>query len=105
MEILTSSVLQADTGSIPWLFWLGIIGSAVALYFAYTFYNQILEEDEGTDLMIEIAEAVRDDEAVAVVAAGERWRGATGPLRPAIEDHLGAGALDCGPSGTERAWR
>jgi 2-phosphosulfolactate phosphatase len=32
-------------------------------------------------------------ESVAVVAAGERWRGATGPLRPAIEDLLGAGAI------------
>lgn len=40
-----------------------------------------------------IADAVRDDESVAVVAAGERWRGATGPLRPAIEDVLGAGAI------------
>ena len=30
---------------------------------------------------------------VAVIAAGERWRGTTGPLRPAIEDLLGAGAV------------
>lgn len=30
---------------------------------------------------------------VAVIAAGERWRGTTGPLRPAIEDLLGAGAI------------
>ncbi|MGH1489097.1 MAG: 2-phosphosulfolactate phosphatase [Acidimicrobiales bacterium] len=30
---------------------------------------------------------------VAVIAAGERWRGVTGPLRPAIEDMLGAGAI------------
>ncbi len=31
--------------------------------------------------------------AVAVVAAGERWHGATGPIRPAVEDLLGAGAI------------
>ncbi|MEM7139939.1 MAG: 2-phosphosulfolactate phosphatase [Actinomycetota bacterium] len=30
---------------------------------------------------------------VAVIAAGERWRGATGPMRVAVEDLLGAGAV------------
>ena len=30
---------------------------------------------------------------VAVVAAGERWHGTTGPIRPAVEDLLGAGAV------------
>ena len=32
-------------------------------------------------------------ESCAVIAAGERWRGSTGPLRPAVEDLLGAGAV------------
>jgi 2-phosphosulfolactate phosphatase len=30
---------------------------------------------------------------VAVVAAGERWRGDLGPMRPSVEDLLGAGAV------------
>lgn len=30
---------------------------------------------------------------IGVLAAGERWNGATGPLRPALEDWLGAGAI------------
>jgi 2-phosphosulfolactate phosphatase len=30
---------------------------------------------------------------VAVVAAGERWRGDLGPLRPSVEDLVGAGAV------------
>lgn len=30
---------------------------------------------------------------VAMIAAGERWHGATGPIRPAVEDALGAGAV------------
>lgn len=33
------------------------------------------------------------DGVIAVIAAGERWHGATGPVRPAVEDLLGAGAI------------
>jgi 2-phosphosulfolactate phosphatase len=37
--------------------------------------------------------AAERDNVIAVIAAGERWHGATGPVRPAVEDLLGAGAI------------
>ncbi len=37
-----------------------------------------------------------DEPSIAVIASGERWRGATGPLRPAVEDLYGAGAVIAG---------
>lgn len=41
-----------------------------------------------------VAQALGRFDSIAVIAAGERWRsGGTGPLRPAIEDLLGAGAI------------
>ncbi|WP_245975754.1 2-phosphosulfolactate phosphatase [Amycolatopsis palatopharyngis] len=48
----------------------------------------------------ELARAVAKGEPVGVIAAGERWGvdilaepGTVGPLRPCVEDHLGAGAI------------
>ena len=39
------------------------------------------------------ARSLADGDAVAVVAAGERWVSAAGPLRPSVEDMIGAGAV------------
>ncbi len=45
---------------LPWLWWLGPIGSIIALVFALIFYRNVMSVDEGTPRMIEIAQAVRD---------------------------------------------
>lgn len=39
------------------------------------------------------AAALAGGQPIAVIAAGERWHGATGPLRPSVEDMVGAGAV------------
>ena len=51
---------SADRAPIPWIWWLGPIGSIVALAFAYYFYRSVMQFSEGTDRMIEIAQAVRE---------------------------------------------
>ncbi|MEM7800717.1 MAG: sodium-translocating pyrophosphatase [Chloroflexota bacterium] len=72
--ILNSIVAQeaAGSGSVPVLFWLGLIGAISALVTAYFLYNSILEESEGTEAMIEIAEAIREG-AMAYLSAQYRY--------------------------------
>ena len=48
-------------GSMEFVFWgISFIGSLVALWFAWQFYKSMIEADEGTPRMIEIAGYVRD---------------------------------------------
>jgi 2-phosphosulfolactate phosphatase len=47
--------------------------------------------------------AAGHDGPVAVVAAGERWHGDLGPVRPAVEDLVGAGAVLRGVADGRRA--
>ncbi|MCO6453315.1 MAG: sodium-translocating pyrophosphatase [Caldilineales bacterium] len=42
------------------MWWLGPIGSIIALVFAYVFYRQVMKQPEGTPTMVEIAQAVRE---------------------------------------------
>jgi K(+)-stimulated pyrophosphate-energized sodium pump len=44
---------------IPKVFWLVPTGSALALFFAYFFFKQMMKADEGTDIMKKIALHVR----------------------------------------------
>lgn len=45
---------------VPDAWWLTLIGSIIALVFAFVFYKSVMKQSEGTDVMREIAEAVRD---------------------------------------------
>lgn len=66
MLMMAPSALAAPLGqeaggsTITWImFALMPIGSAVALVFAYILYQTVMQESEGTEVMVEIAEAVR----------------------------------------------
>ncbi len=45
---------------LPLVWWLGPIGSLIALGFAYYFYRSVMQVSEGTERMVEIAQAVRE---------------------------------------------
>jgi K(+)-stimulated pyrophosphate-energized sodium pump len=46
--------------SLPLLWWFGPLAAVLSLSFAYYFYRQVMANSEGTEKMVEIAQAVRD---------------------------------------------
>ena len=62
MDIALNFAQNADPTrpALPLLWWLGPLAAILALVFAYYFYRQVMNESEGTESMIEIAQAVRD---------------------------------------------
>jgi len=46
--------------TLPWMWWLGLLGSIIAFVFVFIFYKSVMSEEEGTETMAEIAQAVRD---------------------------------------------
>ncbi|MFC1633268.1 sodium-translocating pyrophosphatase [Planctomycetota bacterium] len=51
---------QASPAGGTWVWWVAPIGSLLALGFAFFFYKKMMEDSEGTDKMIEIAQHVRE---------------------------------------------
>lgn len=68
-------------------------GSALAFGAVDAGANQVIVGSLRNAQAVGRSIASQGEPQVAVIAAGERWRGTTGPLRPAIEDLLGAGAI------------
>jgi K(+)-stimulated pyrophosphate-energized sodium pump len=58
---LAAPELQGVTRpALPILWWLMPLGAIIALVVAYILYSSVVSRDEGTDVMIEIAQAVRE---------------------------------------------
>jgi K(+)-stimulated pyrophosphate-energized sodium pump len=57
---LAAPLVEGGREPIPWLWWLGPIGSIVAFVWVFIFYKSAMKISEGTELMAEIAQAVRD---------------------------------------------
>jgi K(+)-stimulated pyrophosphate-energized sodium pump len=57
---LAAPPAQGGQNALPWLWWLTPVGSIFALIMAYYFYQSVMKTSEGNDLMIEIAQAVRE---------------------------------------------
>ncbi|MDJ0756569.1 MAG: sodium-translocating pyrophosphatase [Ardenticatenaceae bacterium] len=72
LNILSAQAQQSAGGGIPIFWWLGPIGALAALGAAYYFYSTMMEEEEGTESMIEIADAVRKG-AMAYLSAQYRY--------------------------------
>ena len=61
--VVTNFALAETDGKLPPVpdaWWITLIGSIVALVFAFAFYKSVMKQSEGTDVMREIAQAVRD---------------------------------------------
>ena len=57
---LAAPVAQGGREALPWLWWFTPVGAIIALIFAYYLYRSVMSHDEGNDLMVEIAQAVRE---------------------------------------------
>ena len=53
-------VAQGGREPLPLLWWSAPVGSIIALFFAWYFYQSVMKVNEGTERMVEIAQAVRE---------------------------------------------
>ena len=61
MAVANSAFAQSESlPPLPTAWWIVPIGSLIALGFAFVFYKSVMRQNEGTDVMQEIAQAVRE---------------------------------------------
>ncbi len=60
METTLLLAQSAEKIALPAIWWLAPLGAIVALGFAYKFYGDVMSHSEGTESMIDIAQAVRE---------------------------------------------
>ena len=61
LGVANSAFAQTESlPPVPGAWWLAPIGSLFALGFAFYFYKSVMKQNEGTEVMREIAQAVRD---------------------------------------------
>ena len=60
LAVVNPAFAQSDLPPLPTAWWLVPIGSLIALGFAFVFYKSVMRQGEGTDVMREIAQAVRE---------------------------------------------
>ena len=61
MVVANSAFAESESlPPLPTAWWLVPIGSLIALGFAFVFYKSVMRQNEGTDVMREIAQAVRE---------------------------------------------
>ncbi len=60
LDSLSAQSAEISRVPVPWIWWLGPVAAVIALLFAWRFYRQLMRRSEGTDRMIEIAQAIRD---------------------------------------------
>lgn len=67
MQLLFLAQAASTRAAIPLIWWIGPIGALLALFYAYYFYRQVMTNSEGTERMIDIAQAVRDGASAYLV--------------------------------------
>ncbi|MFW6042107.1 MAG: sodium/proton-translocating pyrophosphatase, partial [Chloroflexota bacterium] len=67
MQLLFIAQAASTRAAIPFIWWIGPIGALLALFYAYYFYRQVMTNSEGTERMIDIAQAVRDGASAYLV--------------------------------------